>query len=159
MTTDRSLYERHRASEIHVLLPPVGCRISVLSRIQAACPACCLSGKMIFPETSAFRRGSFAGVTKARRSLEYLCDNLETTSPGLCNCLMAKAMAGTSEDCQRSTRRTSGENILLLGSATGWMVGSGPSAFSQPFLSGDRGFSWARRFGSSAACFARRGRA
>ena len=101
-------------AEIHVLLPPVRCRISVLSRIQTACPACCLSGKKIFPETSAFRRGSFAEITKACRVLEYLYDNLEISSPGLCNCLTARAMAGTSEDCQRSTRRASGENTLLL---------------------------------------------
>lgn len=93
--------------------PPtsVGYAISMLSRIQTACLGCCLSGKMIFPETSAFRRGSFAEITRACRILKYLC---ETTSPGLCNFLTVSAMAGTSEDCQRSTRRILGENILLV---------------------------------------------
>ena len=89
--------------------PPVGYTISMPSRIQTACLACCLSGKTIFPETPAFQRGSFAEITKAYRILGYL---YETTSPG--NCLTVRAMAGTSEDCQRSTRRILGENILLV---------------------------------------------
>ena len=65
---------------------------------------------MIFPETPAFRRGPSLKLPRRVASWS-IC---ETTSPGLCNCLTVRAMAGTSEDCQRSTRRILGENILLV---------------------------------------------
>lgn len=64
-----------------------------------------------FSRDSRISEGLFRRNYQGVSHLEYLC---ETTSPGLCNCLTVRAMAGTSEDCQRSTRRILGENILLV---------------------------------------------